>query len=586
MSYTAPLDDIAFVLRHVVGLPELDLGLGIEEAEAVLAEAGRFAAEVLAPLNRVGDRQPAVLENGTVRSSPGFAEAYRLFVENGWNAVSADVEHGGNGLPDMLAAALTELWNGANMAFALCPLLTQSAAETLAHYGDARQKRLYLPRLVSGEWTGPMCLTEPQAGSDLGAIRCAARASEDGQHRLKGQKIFITWGDHDMAENLVHMVLARLEGGPPGSKGLSLFLVPKRMVREDGALGSANAVRCVGLEHKLGLHGSPTALMQYGEDAGAYAELVGAPHRGIEAMFSMMNRARLGIGLQGVGLAERAYQQARAYALARVQGRVVGSSDEALPILHHPDVRRMLMVSKAKLEAARAMALEAAAMSDRARLGEASAAARLDLLIPMVKATATDLAVEIASTAIQIHGGAGFIEETGIAQAYRDARVTPIYEGTNGIQAGDLVTRKLLRDGGAAMAALIRDINRSYGALAEETGEELRAIAPHLRLGRAALDRAGQHLIATEASEPRRVLAASYPYLRLASMVVGGWLMARVGLAAQAELAAGRGNERFLRAKLVTARCFAEHVLVEAETLERIIRGGGASLLALEPEQF
>jgi alkylation response protein AidB-like acyl-CoA dehydrogenase len=583
VTYQAPLDDLVFVLRHVVGLPDLDLGIDMDEVEQVLREAGRFAGEVLAPLNRVGDLEPPLLDNGVVRTSPGFADAYRRFVAGGWNAVSGDPEHGGNGLPDMLASALTELWNGANAAFALCPLLTQSAAATLARYGSERQKSLYLPHLVAGDWTGPMCLTEPQAGSDLGAIRTTARP--DGEYfRLTGGKIFITWGEHDMAENLVHMVLGRIAGAADGSAGLSLFLVPKHRVGEDGVLGGANAVRCLRLEHKLGLHASPTAEITYD---GAHAELVGAPHRGLATMFSMMNQARLAIGVQGVGLAERAYQQARDYARLRVQGRPVGlATDESLPILHHPDVRRMLMLARSRLEAARALALEAAAMSDRVRLGEEGAPARLDLLIPLVKAYATDGAVEIASTAIQIHGGAGFIEETGIAQCYRDARVMPIYEGTNGIQAADLVARKLVRDGGAAMTALLRDINRTHADLTERAAAELRVLAPALRTGRAALERASTWLIATYPGDPRRVLAAASPYLRLAAIVTCGWLMARAALAAHAELAAARGDARFLRAKLITARCFAEHVLVEAEMLESVIRNGGTSLLALDAESF
>jgi alkylation response protein AidB-like acyl-CoA dehydrogenase len=593
IPYNAPLGDLKFLLHRVLGLGDVLArdrhGHTAEDVDAALEQAARFAAEVLAPLNQIGDRDPARLDNGVVRTPPGFADAYRQFVAMGWNGVAGDPAFGGQGLPAVVASALTELWNSANMSFSLCPLLTQSAIELLQRHGTARQQATYLARLVEGSWTGTMNLTEPQAGSDVGALRARA-VPENGHYRLTGQKIFITYGDHDFTDNVIHLVLARLPDGPPGIKGISLFLVPKFRVGPDGpdgGLGVRNDLRVVSLEHKLGIHGSPTAVLAFGDDGGAYAELVGEPHRGIEYMFTMMNQARLAVGVQGVAIAERAYQQARDYARGRVQGRALGApGPDPVAIIHHPDVRRMLMLARVKTEAARALVLETAIALDRARLDPSGdAQARADLLIPIAKAWATDIGVEVASLGIQIHGGVGFIEETGAAQHYRDARIAPIYEGTNGIQAADLIGRKLMRDQGAAMRALIAEIGATAADLAAQPGDDLAAMARALDGGRAALAAATDWAVARNAADPRDVAAVAAPYLELAGTVVGGWLTARGQLAAQQALFAG-DDPGFHAAKVIGARCYAEQVLCRADGLAHAVMAGGASLLALDEAQL
>jgi alkylation response protein AidB-like acyl-CoA dehydrogenase len=590
--YNAPLADIGFVLKRLLGLDAILARAGhghtVADVEAALDQAGRFAGAVLAPLNRVGDVNPARLDNGVVRTPPGFADAYRQFVAMGWNGVAADPEHGGQGLPMVVATALTELWNGANLAFSLCPLLTQPAVELLQRHGTPAQQATYLKRLVDGTWTGTMQLTEPQAGSDVGALRTRA-VPENGHYRITGQKIFITFGDHDYTDNIIHMVLARLPDAPPGIRGISLFLVPKVRVRADGALGERNDLRVVSLEHKLGIHGSPTAVMAFGDDGGAYGELIGEPHRGIEYMFTMMNAARLSVGTQGVAIAERAYQQARDYARTRVQGKAPGNQrGGGATIIGHPDVRRMLMLARVKIEAARALVLETAAALDRARLADgaasAAASARAELLIPVAKAWSTDIGVEVASLGVQVHGGVGFIEETGAAQHYRDARITPIYEGTNGIQAADLVGRKLGRDGGAAMRALIADVAATVDDLKRQPGDDVATMAGALDTGRAALDAATAWATAPH-DDPRALAAAATPYLELVGTVAGGWLMARAQLAAQAALATG-DDPAFHEAKVITARCYAEQVLARADGLARTVMAGATSLLALDETQF
>ena len=591
--YAAPLADLKFLLHRVVGLDDVLAadrhGHAPDDVDAALDQAGRFAAEVLAPLNPVGDRNPARLDNGVVRTPPGFADAYRQFVAMGWNAVAADPAHGGQGLPAAVGTALTELWNSANMSFSLCPLLTQPAVELLQRYGTAAQQTTYLAPLVEGRWTGTMNLTEPQAGSDVGALRTRA-VPANGHYRLTGQKIFITYGDHDFTDNIVHLVLARLPDGPPGIKGISLFLVPKFRVGDDGTLKERNDLRVVSLEHKLGIHGSPTCVLAFGDDGGAYAELIGEPHHGIEYMFTMMNLARLSVGTQGVALAERAYQQARDYARMRIQGRALGArAPEPVPIIRHPDVRRMLMLARAKTEAARALVLETAIALDRARLGLGGSPetlqARADLLIPIAKAWSTDIGVEVASLGVQIHGGVGFIEETGAAQYYRDARIAPIYEGTNGIQAADLVGRKLTRDDGAAMRALIDDVAATAAALAAQPGDDLGAIARALDAARAALAAATDWTLERNRSDPRDVAAVATPYLELAGVVVGGWLAARSALAAQAALFAG-DDPAFHEAKLIGARCYAEQVLTHADGLARCVTAGGRAVMALDDSAF
>jgi 3-(methylsulfanyl)propanoyl-CoA dehydrogenase len=555
MPYAAPVGEMRFVLD---ALAPLDAGVA-EVADAILDEAAKFAAAELDPLNRPGDRAKSVLENGVVRTPPGFREAYRRYAEAGWTGLACDPAQGGQGLPLPLATAVVEMWNSACMSWALCPLLSLGAIELLAAHGSPEQQRRYLGKLVSGEWTGTMNLTEPQAGSDLGTLRARAVPASDarwGEHyRLSGQKIFITYGDHDLAENIVHMVLARTPGAPPGSRGISLFLVPKFLPGSDGRPGKRNDLRPLRLEEKLGIHASPTCVMSYGDGEGAVGWRIGEENRGLECMFTMMNSERLLVGLQGVAIAERAYQQARDYARARIQGHPAGLARDAgpLPIVHHPDVRRMLLMMRSATEAMRALVYFAAAAIEASRHGESEEARargqrRADLLIPVVKAWCTDLGVEIASVGIQVHGGMGYVEETGAAQYWRDARIAPIYEGTNGIQAGDLVFRKLGRDRGEAARDLFAEMRELLPALGGngEWGAMHRGLAEGLD----ALERATTHLVG---ADPAIAAAGASPYLALFGTVAGGWLMARLALAA-------RGRD-IAAAKLMTARFYAEHFL-------------------------
>ncbi len=593
-AYAAPLREMQFVVEELVGLEPIRALPGREEAtgdllRAVLTEAGRFASDVLAPLNQPGDRQGSKLENGVVSTPDGFAEAYRAFVRGGWNGIAADAAWGGQGLPSLVATPVAEIWDGANLAFSLCPLLTQSAIELLARHGSPAQQRVWLPPLVEGRWTGAMNLTEPQAGSDVGALR--TRAVRDGdRYRIVGQKIFITWGDHDMAENVVHIVLARVAGAPGGVKGLSLFIVPKFLVGADGSPGPRNDLRCAALEHKLGIAASPTAVMSYGDDGGATGYLVGEENRGIEYMFTMMNSARLGVGLEGVGVGERAYQQARDYALARVQGRdLADPAAGPAAIIRHPDVRRMLMTMKAEVEAARALAYWVAASLDVAASHpdpelRAAHRARVDFLTPVVKAWPTDLGVEIASTALQLHGGAGYIEETGAAQHYRDARIAPIYEGTNGIQALDLARRKLLGDRGAAARALIGEMRAFDRALAGSSDPALAPIRRGLAEGVDAVDRATLWLL--DADDPVLAAGGATPYLGLIGYVVGGYLMARAAAIASRKLADGDGERAFYAAKRAAAGFYVGHVLPRAGALERACKADMAETMALSEAQF
>jgi 3-(methylthio)propanoyl-CoA dehydrogenase len=595
-DYTAPLHDMAFMLEEIAGLEAISTLPGYGEATPdvvaqILAEGGRFAGEVLAPLNRVGDVQGSRLENGQVRTPDGFREAYARFVESGWNGVPFDPAYGGQGLPWAVTAALQEMWSAANMSFGLCPLLTQAAVELLQIHGTEEQRRVYLPPLVAGSWAGTMNLTEPQAGSDVGALR--ARAVREGDHyRITGQKIFITYGEQDLTENIIHMVLARTPDAPPGVKGISLFLVPKFLVKADGSLGARNDLRCVSLEHKLGIKASPTAVMAYGDNEGAIGYLVGAENRGIELMFAMMNNARLSVGIEGLGIAERAYQQARAYAQTRIQGRAAtGREPEPVPIIRHPDVRRMLMTMRASIEAMRALIYDTAGTLDRARrhpdpAERTRAQARLDLLIPVVKAWCTDRGCDVASLGLQVHGGLGFIEETGAAQHYRDARIAPIYEGTNGIQANDLVGRKLMRDGGAAADAFIADLRETEVALGAAPGDDMTVIRQRLADGAEALARATDWLIKTYPDDPARALAGAVPYLTLFGTVTGGWLLAKAALAAQRRLTEGPADAAFYEAKLVTARFYAESLLPQSDGLATVVTDGGGSVMALAEDQF
>ncbi|UFN49481.1 acyl-CoA dehydrogenase [Roseomonas sp. OT10] len=567
-DYQAPIAEMRLLLDmlHDPALPGAEEA-GPELVEAVLTEAARFAGEVLAPLNPVGDREGSRLENGVVVTPPGWKDAYDAFVAGGWNGLTFDPEWGGQGLPSLLGAAVGEMWHAANMAFGLCPMLTQGAAEAILHHGSEVQKQLYLPKLVSGEWTGTMCLTEPQAGSDLSAVR--TRAVPEGDHyRITGQKIFITYGDHELAPNILHLVLARLPDAPPGVKGISLFAVPKYLPDAAGAPGARNDVRCVSLEHKLGIHGSPTAVLAFGDAGGAVGTLVGEANRGLNHMFTMMNAARLSVGLEGLGIAERACQQALAYAAERRQGRAVGdASPAAAPIARHPDVRRMLLGMQARIGAMRALAYACAAAADGAHRHpdagtRARHQARVDLLTPVVKGWCTETGVRIASTALQVHGGMGYVEETGAAQHYRDARITPIYEGTTGIQAADLVGRKVLRDGGEAIGALLAEMRDLLPRLAAREEAPFPALRDSLEKGIGALEQAVTWLIEAERRDPRLPLAASGPFLELAGVVIGGHGLFRAALHAAETMTGGEAG--FRAERLRSARFYAGNILPEA----------------------
>ena len=596
-EYAAPLRDMRFVLNDLVGMDRITALPGYDHAEAdlvdaIIEEAAKFAANILSPLNQSGDQEGARLDPDGAHTAAGFADAYRQFVDGGWNALGCDPEYGGQGLPAVLGTAVKEMWNASNMAFSLCPLLTTGAIEALHLVGSDAQKAMYLPKMVEGTWTGTMNLTEPQAGSDLAAVR--TRAVPDGDHyRLYGQKIFITYGDHDMTENIVHLVLARLPDAPEGVRGISLFVVPKYLVNPDGSLGERNDVHCVGLEHKLGIHASPTATMAYGDKDGAIGTIVGEPNRGLEYMFIMMNRARFDVGLQGVAISERAFQHALDYARNRVQGSETGvRGGGRVAIIKHPDVRRMLMSMKSRTEAMRALAYVVAAALDIAqRHPDAAVRARnqamVDLLIPVVKGWSTESSIDIASTGVQIHGGMGFIEQTGAAQFLRDARILAIYEGTTGIQANDLVGRKILRDQGAAARAAIAEMREVLARLDAADGADFAAIRTGLNDAIAFLEKSIAWLLATYPTDPRAVLAGAVPLLNLFGIVAGGWQSARAALAAADHLAAGDNDEPgFYRAKIGTVRFYADHVLSQAGGLAHTIVHGAAGVLALEEDAF
>ncbi|MGM1052896.1 MAG: acyl-CoA dehydrogenase [Pseudomonadota bacterium] len=592
--FAAPVRDIRFVLEELLAFGSLSLP-GFEEAspdlvEAVLEEAARLAGEVWAPLNDTGDRQGCTRrDDGSVTLPDGFIAAYQAYAEGGWNGIGVSEALGGQGLPEVVASAVQEMLHGANMALGLCPMLTAGAIEALAHHGNDEQKSLYLPKLVAGTWTGTMNLTEPQAGSDLSKVRTRAVPSEDGagQYRLFGQKIYITWGDHDAAENIIHLVLARKPDAPEGNKGISLFLVPKFLVNADGSLGERNDVVCASIEHKLGIHGSPTCTLSFGENDGAIGYLVGEEGRGLNHMFTMMNEARHKVGIQGIGVAERACQHAFAYALDRVQGRSPRSGRSDCTISDHLDVRRMLLSMRARTDALRALALFCAAQLDLARHasddGERIAAqARVDVLIPVVKSFSTDQAVEIASLGIQVHGGMGFIEETGAAQLLRDARIAPIYEGTNGIQALDLAGRKLQRDGGAAIEGLIDDVEATAAALKESAehaalGESLAGGAADLRAAMVAVLAAG----ADAEQGADAVQAYATPFLNLAGHVLCAWQMGEAALKASAAIAEGR-DEPFYRAKCQSADYAIRQWLPVGRAQRAVIEAGMESLAAFD----
>ena len=591
--YQAPLKDFRFVLGELLRVQQLaafpryaefsaDLG------DSILAEAARFAQEVLAPINVLGDTRGARYVDGAVQMPAEFRSAYAQFVAGGWPQLTATGAQGGQGVPLVLGVAAEEIWFGANLAFMLCPQLSRGAVDALEAVASPALRALLLPRLVNGDWTGTMNLTEPQAGSDLAAIR--TRARPEGEHyRISGQKIYITYGEHDLAENIVHLLLARIDGAPPGIKGISLFAVPKRVINADGSLGEHNDLRCVSIEHKLGIHASPTCVMSYGDGGGALAYLVGEPHRGLEYMFIMMNAARLSVGVQGIGLSELALQQASAWAHSRVQGRTVGTSgDVSGPIIGHPDVARMLLTIRANVEAMRALALYTGLCFDRARAEadetrRSAAQVRGELLIPIVKAWSTDQGAELASLSLQIHGGMGFIEDTGVAQTLRDVRITSIYEGTTGIQANDLLSRKIGRDHGQTMAALMSDLMRELN--------DTRGSDPSMRSVRNAsiealtvLRDATAALLYQYTETPARAYAVSVPYLHLCGRVLGGALMARSAAIASRRLAEGSDDPKFYRAKLQTARFYAEHLLPQSLSLARTIKSGGASVVEADGE--
>jgi 3-(methylsulfanyl)propanoyl-CoA dehydrogenase len=584
--YRAPLREMRFVLEELLRAGTLSACPAFAEysdelGRSVLEEAAHFAQDVLDPINRSGDTEGARWTPDGVVAAPGFRAAYAQFVAGGWPALGSEPEYGGQAVPRVLVSAVGEFWGSANLAFKLGPMLTHGAARALELTGSAAQKRQYLPKMVSGEWSGTMVLTEPQAGSDLGMVR--TRAVPEGDHyRLFGQKIFITWGDHDLTANTIHMVLARIEGAPPGVKGISLFIVPKVLVNADGSLGERNDVRCLSIEHKLGINASPTCVLAFGEKAGAVGYLVGAPGRGLEHMFIMMNSARLSVGSEGYAVGERAFQRAVDWARTRVQGRPPGAArGSAAPIINHPDVKRMLLMMKSQTEAARALTLYTAMQFDLAAASQdaavrAAALARGELLTPIVKGWCTEVGNEVAAIGVQVHGGMGFIEETGAAQYVRDVRITTIYEGTTGIQSNDLIGRKIARDHGAAMTAFLAEMKRELELLAvtDPAAEATRRAALE---GVALLARASQSLGRALATRPELAQAVSVPYLKLCGFVTGGWLLAKS--AALAAAAAGGTDREFYAAKVHTTGFYAAQVLPEAAALARVVESGAASVV-------
>jgi alkylation response protein AidB-like acyl-CoA dehydrogenase len=601
MSYVAPVKDIKFVMQELAGLEAIGKMPGCEDAtidtvDAILEEDARFCGEVLAPLNRSGDLEHSVRQaDGSVKTPRGFKEAFKQFGEGGWQGLHFPTEYGGQGLPKLVATAGIEMINSANLSFALCPLLTDGAVEAILLVGTEAQRDSYLPKLISGEWTGTMNLTEPQAGSDLALVKSRAVPQGDGSFRVFGQKIFITYGEHDMAGNIVHLVLARTPSAPEGVKGISLFIVPKFLVNSDGRVGKRNDVYCASLEHKLGINASPTAVLIYGDNKGEVGEgaigyLVGEENRGLEYMFIMMNAARFAVGMQGVAVAERAYQKAVSYAKDRTQSRAVEGSPGPVTIIHHPDVRRMLMTMRAYTEAARASAYVTAAALDAAHHHEdpkvrAENQAFYEYMVPLVKGFSTEMSLEVTSLGVQVHGGMGFIEETGAAQYYRDARILTIYEGTTAIQANDLVGRKTARDAGKTAKGIIARIRGTEAELAKFKEGDLAAIRNQLAAASKALEEVVDFVVANARSDIRAVYAGSVPYLKLAGTVIGGWNMARAALAAQEKITAGQ-TDPFYAAKISTARFYADHILSLAPGLRTGIVGGAAGVLALSEEQF
>jgi alkylation response protein AidB-like acyl-CoA dehydrogenase len=596
MTYRAPVKDMLFDIRHLANIDEIAKLPGFEEAgfetaQAVLEECAKFNEGVVAPLNVEGDRNPSSWKDGEVFTTPGFKQAYRQYAEGGWQGIQHPADFGGQGLPKTIGAACGEMLNSANLSFALCPLLTDGAIEALLTAGSDDLKAIYLEKLVSGEWTGTMNLTEPQAGSDLALVRTRAEPQPDGTYKVFGTKIFITYGEHDYGGNIVHLVLARIPGAPEGVKGISLFVVPKFLVNKDGTMGERNDVHCVSIEHKLGIKASPTAVLQYGDKGGAIGYLVGQENRGLEYMFIMMNAARYAVGVQGIAVAERAYQKAVAYARDRVQSRPVdGSLNQAAPIIHHPDVRRMLMTMRAYTEGCRAMAVVAAAAYDAAHHHPDAEARKqnqafYEFLVPLVKGYSTEMSLEVTSLGVQVHGGMGFIEETGAAQYYRDAKILTIYEGTTAIQANDLVGRKTARDGGKTAQAIAAQIEKTEGELAKRDSVAARAVAKRLAAARKAFLDVVSFVVEQGKASPNAVFGGSVPYLMLAGNLVAGWQLARSLLVAEDLLAKGE-DKAFMQAKIATARFYADHILAKAPGQRDSIVEGGDSVTALPLEAF
>jgi len=591
-EYKAPLRDMHFVLQELAGLAEVAKLPGCEEINAelvdqILEESAKFASGVLSPLNKPADKEGSKWDKGKVTTPKGFKEAYRQFVEAGWNALQAPAEHGGQGLPKIVSTPVVEMWKSANLSFSLVTMLTAGAVEALILRGTEEQKKQYLPKMIAGSWTGTMNLTEPQAGSDLALVR--TKAVREGDHyRVSGQKIFITYGEHDLAENIVHLVLARVEGAPEGVRGISLFLVPKFLVSADGSPGQRNEVQCTSIEHKLGIHASPTAVLVY-ENAVGY--LVGEENRGLEYMFIMMNLARFAVGMEGLAISERAYQQALAFAKERVQSRDVAGGGKAVTIIHHPDVRRMLMSMKSQTEAMRALAYVVAAAVDKSlRHPDKDERTRnqafVDLMIPIVKGWFTETGIDVASTGIQVHGGMGFIEETGAAQHLRDARITTIYEGTTGIQANDLIGRKVAREGGATAKEVIAVMRAVEAELGKAAGEDMAAAREAFSAALTAAEECVSWMVITYGNDIKAAHAGAVPFLKLMGIVCGGWQMARAALVARQRLSEGKGDKSFYEAKIKTARFYADHVLTQAPGLRNAIVHGAAGVMALAEDQF
>ena len=593
MSYQAPIKDMLFVLNELAAIQEIAAiegfeDYGIDTAAAVLEESAKFCSEVLAPLNWEGDRFPSTFKDGAVTVTPGFKEAYEQFVQGGWQGVLHPVAYGGQGLPKIISTPCSEMLNAANLSFALCPLLTDGAIEALLTAGSDELKQKFLPNMVSGKWTGTMNLTEPQAGSDLSMVRTKAVPAGNGVHKIYGTKIYITYGEHDMAENIVHLVLARTPDAPAGVKGISLFVVPKFLVNEDGSLGLRNDAHCVSIEHKLGIKASPTAVLQFGDNSGAIGYLVGEENRGLEYMFIMMNAARFGVGMQGIAISDRAYQKAVSYAKDRLQSKDLSGSDSAVAIIHHPDVKRMLTTMRAYTEGARALAYFGAALSDLAHssLDEKVRQHNLELyefLVPIIKGFSTEMSIQVASLGVQVHGGMGFIEETGAAQYYRDARILSIYEGTTAIQANDFVGRKTYKDKGAVAQAFAKMIAQTESELAKRNSVASRSILSNLTPARLAFEEVVQFVIANFKSDVKNVFAGSVPYLMMSGYLLTSWQMAKAMMIAEDKLA---GDKTFYSAKITTAQFHAEHLLNLVPAIAQSILKGGTSVNALSLEQF